>query len=51
MPAPIQNSPTRSGWATLLGRDELDEEEALVIVENIRAELKKEVDSERQSKL
>ena len=51
VPAPIQDSPTRSGWASLLGRDELDEEEALIIVEKIKTELKKEADAERQSKL
>jgi diadenosine tetraphosphate (Ap4A) HIT family hydrolase len=53
VPAPMPGiSPTtnsRSGWATILGRDELDEEEAEVIVKNVREAL--EVEGRERAKL
>lgn len=42
VPAPLPDSPVRSGWASILGRDELDEEEAKELCERIRAALEDE---------
>lgn len=49
VPAPtthgVSYSAPRSGWASVVGRDELDEEEAVVLADKIRKEVEREVKS------
>lgn len=53
VPAPTTHATSyasRSGWASVLGRDELDDDEAAELVVKIKEELEKEAD-QRSSKL
>ncbi|KAM0754732.1 HIT-like protein [Meredithblackwellia eburnea MCA 4105] len=45
VPAPTASKPIRSGWASLVGREELDEDEAAVIVAKVKQELQDDAKS------
>lgn len=52
VPAPTRSptDPLRSGWAAIIGRDELDDDEGEEIAKRIRVEVQKEVDRERSKR-